>query len=45
MNLFRYGLYQTAVVVLDKKNVFITIRGGYVKINPEERKMKLYKAK
>lgn len=44
-NLFWYGLYPTSVVVLDKKNVFVTIRGGYVKINPEEKKMKLYKAK
>ena len=44
-NLFWYGLYPTSVVVLDKKNVFVTIRGGYVKINPEEKKIKLYKAK
>jgi hypothetical protein len=44
-NLFWYGLYPTSVVVFDKKNVFVTIRGGYVKINPEEKKMKFYKAK
>lgn len=44
-NLFWYGLYPTSVLVLNKKDVFVTIRGGYVKINPEERKLKLYKAK
>lgn len=44
-NLFWYGLYPTSVLVLDKKNVFVTIRGGYVKINPEEMNLKLYKAK
>jgi hypothetical protein len=44
-NLFWYGLYPISVVVLDKKNVYVTIRGGYVKINPEEKKMKFYKAK
>ncbi len=44
-SLFWYGLYPTSVLVLDKKNVFVTIRGGYVKINPEEKKINLYKAK
>ena len=44
-NLFWYGLYPTSVVVLDEQNVFVTIRGGYVKINPQEKKLKLYKAR
>ncbi|MEL1241099.1 hypothetical protein [Flavobacterium flavipallidum] len=44
-NLFWDGLYPTSVVVLDRKNVFVTIRGGYVKINLENKKMTLYKAK
>jgi hypothetical protein len=44
-NLFWYGLYPTSVVVLDEQNVFVTIRGGYVKINPQEKKLKFYKAK
>lgn len=44
-DLFWYGLYPTSVLVLDKKNVFVTIRGGYIKINPEEKKLNLYKAK
>ena len=42
---FWYGLYPTSVLVLDKQNVFVTIRGGYVKINPEDKKITLYKAK
>ena len=44
-NLFWNGLYPTSVVVLDEQNIFVTIRGGYVKINPQEKKLKLYKAK
>ncbi|MVN22664.1 hypothetical protein [Mucilaginibacter arboris] len=44
-NLFWYGLYPTSVIVLDKQNVLVTIRGGYVKINPETKKIDLYKAK
>jgi hypothetical protein len=43
--LFWQGLRPTSVLVLDKKNVFVTIVGGYVKINPENKKMTLYKAK
>ncbi len=44
-NSFWYGLYPTSVIVLDEQNVFVTIRGGYVKINPENKKIALYKAK
>ncbi|MFL9832049.1 hypothetical protein ACSV4D_13605 [Flavobacterium sp. ARAG 55.4] len=44
-NLFWYGLYPASVLVIDKENVFVTIRGGYVKINPEKKTIKLYKAK
>ena len=44
-SLFWYGLYPTSVLVLDEENVFVTIRGGYVKLNPEKKSLKLYKAK
>lgn len=44
-NLFWYGLYPTSVLVIDKQTVYVTIRGGYVKINPEKKKLTLYKAK
>ena len=44
-NSFWYGLYPTSVIVLNKQNVFVAIRGGYVKINPEDKKITLYKAK
>ncbi|WP_417939270.1 hypothetical protein [Flavobacterium sp. RS13.1] len=44
-DLFWYGLYPASVVVLDEKNVFVTIRGGYVKINTVDKKLQFYKAK
>jgi hypothetical protein len=44
-NLFWEGLYPSSVVVLDEQKVLVTIRGGYVKINPQEKKMTLFKAK
>lgn len=44
-DLFWYGLYPISVAVLDKKNVFVTIRGGYVKINPKTKEILFYKAK
>ncbi|WP_276481512.1 hypothetical protein [Paraflavitalea pollutisoli] len=44
-NLFWYGLHPTWVVVLDNRNVLVTIRGGYVRIDPEVGSIQLYKAK
>ena len=44
-NLFWDGLYPTSIVVLDNENVFVTIRGGYVKINSETKKITFFKAK
>ncbi len=44
-NLFWHGLYPTSILVIDKQTVYVTIRGGYVKINPENKKLTLYKAK
>lgn len=44
-DLFWYGLYPTSVLVIDRQTVYVTIRGGYVKINPENKKLILYKAK
>lgn len=42
-NLFWYGLYPTSVLVIDKRHVLVTIRGGYVRIDPEAGKLQLYK--
>lgn len=44
-DLFWQGLYPSSVVVLDEKNVLVTVRGGYVKINPQEKTMAFFKAK
>lgn len=44
-NLFWEGLYPTSVLVINKQTVYITIRGGYVKMNPEKKRLTLYKAK
>ena len=44
-NLFWYGLYPTSVVVLDEENIYVTIRGGYAKLNAIKKEIKFFKAK
>jgi hypothetical protein len=44
-NLFWHGLYPNSVAVLDDRNIYVGMRGGYVKINIPKMELKLYKVK
>ncbi|MEO8820097.1 MAG: hypothetical protein ABI374_04585 [Ginsengibacter sp.] len=43
--IFWEGLYPTSVVVIDDKNIYVTFRGGYAKINSLNKEIHFYKAK
>ena len=39
------GLYPNSIVLEDQNNIFVGIRGGFVKLNLQENNLKFYKAK
>lgn len=44
-NIFWEGLYPISVAVVDNKNIYVTMRGGYAKINSLSKQIHFYKAK
>jgi len=43
--IFWQGLFPTSIVVIDDKNIYVTFRGGYAKINSLNKEVHFYKAK